>query len=83
VTAAVVGVILNLTVWFALHVLFATVDVQQAGPLRLLVPDLASVSWPAVLLSALAVVLLFALHRGIATTLAICGAAALALHALA
>jgi chromate transporter len=83
VTAAVVGVILNLTVWFALHVLFVTVEVQQAGPLRLLVPDLASVSWPAVLLSALAVVLLFALHRGIATTLAICGAAALALHALA
>jgi hypothetical protein len=51
--------------------------------LRLFVPDLASVSWPAVLLSALAVVLLFVLHRGIAVTLAICGAAALALHAAA
>jgi chromate transporter len=83
VTAAVVGVILNLTVWFALHVLFATVEERHAGPLRLFVPDLASVSWPAVLLSALAVVLLFVLHRGIAVTLAICGAAALALHAAA
>ena len=32
VTAAVVGVILNLTVWFALHVLFATVTETWAGP---------------------------------------------------
>lgn len=83
VTAAVVGVILNLTVWFALHVLFATVEERHAGPLRLFVPDFASVAWPAVLLSALAVVLLFVLHRGIAMTLAICGAAALGLHLFA
>jgi chromate transporter len=83
VTAAVVGVILNLTVWFTLHVLFATVEERHAGPLRLFVPDLASVAWPAVLLSALAVVLLFVLHRGILMTLAICGATALGLHVLA
>ena len=47
VTAAVVGVILNLTVWFALHVLFARVSEQHMGPLRLHVPDLASISVPA------------------------------------
>ena len=80
VTAAVVGVILNLTVWFALHVLFATVREHNVGPLRLQVPELASVSWPALLLSALAVVLLFVLHRGIVTTLGICAALALAWH---
>ncbi|MGE5516806.1 MAG: chromate efflux transporter [Bacteroidota bacterium] len=40
ITAAVVGVILNLAVWFALHVIFARVD---AGPLNLPLPDLASV----------------------------------------
>ena len=80
VTAAVVGVILNLTVWFALHVLFATVREHNVGPLRLLVPELASVSWPALLLSALAVVLLFVLHRGIVTTLGACAALALAWH---
>ena len=34
VTAAVVGVILNLTLWFALHVLFAEVREVRAGPLR-------------------------------------------------
>ena len=34
ITAAVVGVILNLTVWFALHVLFGKVTEQQTGPVR-------------------------------------------------
>jgi chromate transporter len=80
VTAAVVGVILNLTVWFALHVLFARVSDQQVGPLRLHIPELASISAPAVLLSALAILLLFVLHRGILTTLSVCGALALAWH---
>ena len=83
VTAAVVGVILNLTVWFALHVLFATVTERFAGPLRLHVPDLASISWPALLLSGVAIVLLFVLHRGVLTTLAVCGALALAWHVMA
>jgi chromate transporter len=81
VTAAVVGVILNLTVWFAVHVLFANVGERFAGPLRLLIPDPASFSWLAAVLSMTAVVLLFALHRGIITTLGICGALALAWHA--
>jgi chromate transporter len=83
VTAAVVGVILNLTVWFALHVLFATVTERFAGPLRLHVPELGSISGPALLLSGVAVVLLFVLHRGVLTTLAVCGALALAWHAMA
>ena len=34
ITAAVVGVILNLTIWFALHVLFARGEEMRAGPLR-------------------------------------------------
>src|SRR5204863_4034130 len=34
ITAAVVGVILNLTIWFALHVLFGQVEERTAGPLR-------------------------------------------------
>lgn len=83
VTAAVVGVILNLTVWFALHVLFATVTERFAGPLRLHVPELGSISGPALLLSGVAVVLLFVLHRGVLTTLAVCGALALAWHVMA
>jgi chromate transporter len=78
VTAAVVGVILNLTVWFALNVLFRKVDTLSAGPLHLTVPQWASVDVRAVALSALAFALLFALHRGIITSLAICGGLAVA-----
>jgi chromate transporter len=77
VTAAVVGVIGNLSAWFALHVIFRQVDERALGPLRLIVPDLSSIDPLAVVLSALAVVLLFVLRRGIATTLAVCAAASL------
>jgi chromate transporter len=77
VTAAVVGVILNLSVWFALHVLFANVSEQTFGPVRLFVPDLATVNWLAMFLSGLAVVLLVVRRRGIAMTLGICAGLAL------
>ena len=80
VTAAVVGVILYLTVWFALHVIFARVGETWAGPVRLYLPDLSSLDWVALVLAILAVVLLFVLHRGIITTLAVCAALALAIH---
>ena len=82
VTAAVVGVILNLTVWFALHVLFGSITETWAGPLRLYLPDLASLSWIALGLSGLAVVLLFKLHWGIISTLAVCAASSLILYGL-
>ena len=39
ITAAVVGVILNLAVWFALQTLFGVVNEVQLGPLRLLIPE--------------------------------------------
>ena len=52
VTATVVGVIANLALWFALHVLFARVDVVEAGPLRLQSPDWTSFDWRAGLISA-------------------------------
>ena len=42
VTAAVVGVIGNLAVWFALHVFFMRVETIAAGPLRLSLPDATS-----------------------------------------
>jgi chromate transporter len=78
VTAAVVGVILNLTVWFGLNVLFRKVDTITTGPLHLTMPQWATVDLRALTLSALAFALLFALHRGIITTLAICGGLAVA-----
>ena len=83
VTAAIVGVILNLTVWFALHVLFGRVADQDLGPLRLHVPDLASLNAEALVLSAVAFALLFAAKRGILATLGLSGLLALAWHQVA
>mgnify|MGYP006241509557 FL=1 len=60
ITAAVVGVILNLAVWFAIHVVFAQVETLEAGPLALAYPVLASVDWGALLLTILAVLAIFA-----------------------
>ncbi|MGH8740710.1 MAG: chromate efflux transporter [Burkholderiales bacterium] len=70
VTAAVVGVILNLTLWFALHVLFARVEEARAGPLRWYAFDLATLDWKAALLALIAAVLMLRLHRGLVETVA-------------
>lgn len=78
VTAAVVGVILNLSVWFAVNVLFAQTEPLQAGPFAIDVPNLAALNVAALVLAALAFVLLFAAKRSVMTTLAICATAALA-----
>jgi chromate transporter len=80
ITSAVVGVILNLTVWFSLHVLFARLDQVRLGPVGFDWPSLDSLRIDVLGLGLLAGVLLFALNRGIATTLALTAAAALALH---
>lgn len=77
VTAAVVGVILNLSLWFALHVLFARVEAIRHGPLRLWTPELTSLDYEALLLSLLAGVLLLGARLGIMGTLAIAAAASL------
>jgi chromate transporter len=81
ITSAVVGVILNLTVWFALHVLFASLQRVTAGPINFEMPDIGSLRPDALALAVLAALLLFGLRRGIATTLAVTGLAAFALHA--
>ncbi|SMD05295.1 chromate efflux transporter [Novosphingobium sp. B1] len=71
VTAAVVGVIANLTAWFALHVLFAEVSQRQFGPLRLYWPDLASFDWRAGLLALLACIMAFGLKWSVLRVLAV------------
>lgn len=78
-TAAVVGVIANLTVWFALHVLFARIGERQVGPLRLYWPEPASFNWQAALLSGFAVILIFRVKWNVLKTLAATGAAGLLL----
>jgi chromate transporter len=62
ITAAVVGVIANLSVWFALHVLFARVGEVKAGPFSFWSPEFASLDWQAALIALVAGIALF---RGI------------------
>ena len=73
-----VGVILNLSLWFALHVFFGKVEAVRHGPLRLWLPDSSTIDVAAVVLACLAAVLLLRLKLGIAATLAISASAALA-----
>ncbi|NRB20150.1 MAG: chromate efflux transporter [Rhodobacteraceae bacterium] len=56
ITAAVVGVILNLSVWFALHVLFAEINRFDYGPLSLALPAKSSLDPVALALVCLAAV---------------------------
>ena len=63
ITAAVVGVILNLSVWFALHVLFGTVVARQWGPLHWYGFDLRALDQHAALLAVVAALLAFRFHR--------------------
>jgi chromate transporter len=70
ITAAVVGVVLNLSLWFGIHTLFARVSEQSLGPVRLFVPDLASVDLAAAALCAWALLAMFRLKIGLPYTLA-------------
>lgn len=69
VTAAVVGVILNLAIWFAIHVVWTEVARIDAGPLSLELPVPGSINWAAAALSALALVAVFRFKLGLATVL--------------
>ena len=80
IAAAVVGVIANLTLWFALHVLFAQVGV--VGGLALPLPAWDSFDPIAALLTCAAAVLMLGLKRGFVPTMVLLAAAALVLAAL-
>ncbi|MDO8882028.1 chromate efflux transporter [Pseudotabrizicola sp.] len=80
VTAAVVGVILNLALWFAVHVIWREVVRLEAGALSLELPVLASVDWAAAALSVIALLAVFRAKLGMATVLAGAGVLGLALH---
>ncbi len=62
ISAAVVGVILNLTMWFALHVLFEKVAAKQFGPMTLWTPQFNTLDWRVVVLTALCGFLAFKRH---------------------
>lgn len=79
ITAAVVGVVMNLAVWFALHTVFRevrTFDIFGVGPD---LPVLGSVDWNAALLSAAALVAMLRFKTGMIPTLAVSALAGLVL----
>ena len=80
ITAAVVGVILNLAVWLGLHVLFRDVGALAVGPLSPAWPLWSSIDPWALALMAVAAVTLFWLRLGILPTLAISGVLGLAIR---
>jgi chromate transporter len=82
ITAAVVGVILNLTLWFVLHVLFADVQEMRAGPLRWYAFDPLAIDLKAAGLALVAAVLAFRFHRGLLQMVAIMAALGIAVRLL-
>ena len=80
IMAAVVGVILNLAIWFAIHTLFAQVNIRHVLGLTLQIPVIASLDRWSVLLSLAAMLALFRFRLGMMTTLAGCCIAGMIIH---
>ncbi len=82
ITAAVVGVIANLSLWFALHVLFAQVGELYLGPARIYWPEWSSFDWRTLVIGVGAAVLLFRFKLNIIKMLGIAAVAGMALNML-
>ncbi|MGE5513627.1 MAG: chromate efflux transporter [Bacteroidota bacterium] len=80
ITAAVVGVILNLAIWFAIHTVFRETLPVRAFPLAFDVPKLPSVNGWALALSVAAAVAIFRFRVGMIQTLGACCAAGVLLY---
>jgi len=79
VTAAVVGVIANLAIYFSVHTLFERTSEAGWGPVSLLVPEWASYSWEAWVVAAVAMVLVFAAKWPVLRVLGTCAGLGLVL----
>ncbi|MDE0714247.1 MAG: chromate transporter, partial [Gammaproteobacteria bacterium] len=71
ITAAVVGVILNLSIWFGLHVLFTDLPSRQIGPVRLLIPDWYSLDWRVLAVGIVSAVMLLWRRQSLMRTLGV------------
>jgi chromate transporter len=80
ITAAVVGVILNLSIWFAMHTLFRMVTPIRSYGLSFDAPVLSSVDGAALILAVLAATAIFRFKAGMLPVLAGCSLAGVALH---
>ncbi|MDH6264876.1 chromate transporter [Rhizobium sp. SG_E_25_P2] len=77
ISAAVTGVIANLALWFAAHVLFTRHAVVETGPIRMSLPDISSLDIVQLALTALAALALFRFKLGVFKTLALLAGAGL------
>lgn len=82
ITAAVVGVIANLALWFSAHVLFGSVGRAGLGPVTVIAPDPASLSLAALGLAGLAAALLWGLRLPLPAVLGLTALAGGALELL-
>tara|TARA_B110000003_G_scaffold48864_1_gene47531 strand:- start:4083 stop:5348 length:1266 start_codon:yes stop_codon:yes gene_type:complete len=71
ITAAVVGVILNLSIWFMLHVFFEKISDVQFGPINLLWPNFSYINVPAIFLTSISIWLIIKLKWNITSVLLI------------
>jgi chromate transporter len=74
ITAAVVGVIANLAVYFGVHTLFHRTSLADWGPIHLRVPELSSLRPIPVAIACIAGVLLIWVKWSVLRTLAVCAA---------
>lgn len=77
ITAAIVGVILNLSIWFSLHVLFAEVRQIRIYGMQLDVPVLSTVNLASLVLTLAAVIAVFRFKVGMIKVIAACSLAGL------
>lgn len=82
ITAAVVGVVLNLATWFAIHSLFRATIPIRAFPLSFDAPNFASIDPWALVLSVAAAIAIFRFKVGMIPTLGACCVAGILLHVM-
>jgi chromate transporter len=80
ITAAVVGVIANLAIWFALHTLFGEVREQRLGELTLQLPVLDTLNVAALILALAAIVAMLRFKVGVIATLLGCSLSGILMH---
>ena len=74
ITAAVVGVIANLALYFAFHTLFAETTTVRWGPVNLQLPDLTTWQPVSTAITVIALILIFRLKWPVLRTLGVCAA---------
>jgi chromate transporter len=80
ITAAVVGVIMNLAIWFGIHTIFGNVQAVEWGPFSFDAPAWESVSVWALLLSGAAILVMFRFKIGMLPTFAATSVAGIVLY---